>query len=474
MSNDDAAPAADLSRPDARGDGATDHDIVVAGGGMVGALLAALASGAGDAPNPSTRAPLRICVLDEDLPEPFEPGSDPDHDIRVSALSVASRNLFEAVGAWQGVTSRRACPYTDMAVWDGEAGSLLGSGSLFGAGAGSGDGSGAMPRSDGGIAETEFRRPGTTRFSCEDIDTEALGWIVENRVIRLALLERLASLENVRVEAPARLVGYREEAGPEGLLVVTLEDGRELRTRLLVGADGARSTVRRLAGIGIEKVPYAQRALVATVRTAYGQRPVTWQRFMPTGPQAFLPLCGQRGSMVWYHSAEEIARLSALDDASFLSEMTRAFPPELGALTGVVQRASFPIAKAHAESYVAPRVALIGDAAHTVHPLAGQGVNLGMLDAGALAEVLLERHRAGGDVGTRRTLRRYERWRRGENALMIGVLDGFHRAFSPRPAPVRLLRRFALDAADRAGPVKRLVTRRAMGIEGDLPALARR
>ena len=153
--------------------------------------------------------------------------------------------------------------------------------------------------------------------------------------------------------------------------------------------------------------------------------------------------------------------------------MHASFPPELGRLVGVTERASFPIARAHAETYVAPRVALIGDAAHTVHPLAGQGVNLGMLDAGALAQVILEARARGADIGGRRTLRRYERWRRPENAVMVGVLDGFHRAFSPQPAPVRFARRLALDVAERSGPVKRLVTRRAMGVEGDLPRLAR-
>lgn len=452
---DHAPEAGAASRAD--GGGAARYDVVVAGGGMVGALLAA-ALGTGTTAVSGAR-PLKVCVLDEDLPEPFEPGADPAYDIRVSALSVASRNMLRAVGAWEGIVRRRACPYREMAVWDGEA-----------EGHPDGGPSGATPREDGGIAAREFARPGTTRFSCDDIGTEALGWIVENRVMRLALLDRLAALANVEVLAPARLVDCREEA--DGM-AVTLEDGRTLHARLLVGADGARSTVRRLAGIAIEKMPYEQRALVATVDTGYGQRAVTWQRFLPSGPQAFLPLCGSRASLVWYHAADEIARLTGLDDAAFLAELARTFPPELGAITGVAERSGFPIAKAHAERYVESRVALIGDAAHTVHPLAGQGVNLGMLDAGALAEVLLERHAAGGDVGDRRTLRRYERWRRGENALMIGVLDGFHRAFSPQPAPLRLARRLALDVADRAGPVKRLVTRRAMGLEGDLPALAR-
>ena len=307
-------------------------------------------------------------------------------------------------------------------------------------------------------------------------------------MLRLALLERLAEHEHVEVRAPARLAAYRE-TGPGGRsggastggdragggagVAITLEDGSTLHATLLVGADGARSTVRGLAGIDIERAAYDQRALVATVATAYPQRAITWQRFLPTGPQAFLPLCGSRASMVWYHDDAEIRRLSALDDGAFLAAMHEAFPPELGRLEGVTERGSFPIARAHAASYLAPRVALIGDAAHTVHPLAGQGVNLGLLDAGALAEVVLEARARGADIGARRTLRRYERWRRPENAMMVSVLDGFHRAFSPQPAPVRLARRVALDVAERSGPVKRLVARRAMGVGGDLPRLAR-
>ena len=177
--------------------------------------------------------------------------------------------------------------------------------------------------------------------------------------------------------------------------------------------------------------------------------------------------------MVWYHDAEEIARLAALDDEAFARAMEAAFPEELGGIDGVLERASFPIARAHAGGYVTERVALIGDAAHTVHPLAGQGVNLGMLDAAALAEVLWEARAGGRDIGSLRTLRRYERWRRGENAAMIAALDGFHRVFGPQPLPVRALRRAALGVADRAGPLKRVLMRRAMGVEGDLPALAR-
>lgn len=412
--------------------GSERFDVVIAGGGMTGGMLAAALAEAGE---------LSVCVLERARPEPFPPGSSPEHDIRVSALSIATKRMFERVGAWDGVRSRRACPYRRMLVWDGE------------------------PGPD--EAPTSRWR---TRFDAAEIGAEALGHIVENRVVQLALLERLERAPRVTLRCPARLASFRVE---RDAVAIELEGGERLSARLLVGADGANSAVRARAGIAHEREPYDQHALVATIRTALPQRDVTWQRFVPSGPQAFLPLSGPHASMVWYHEADEIARLVALDDEAFAREMESAFPTELGGVDAVLERASFPIAKAHAARYVGERVALIGDAAHTVHPLAGQGVNLGMLDAAALAEVLGEAGRRGRDIGRERTLARYERWRRGENALMIAALDGFHRVFGPQPAPLALARRAALGIADRTGPVKRLVMRRAMGTAGDLPALAR-
>jgi len=420
----------------------SEFDVIVAGGGMVGSLLAAaLASpGAGpesDGQRDSSGPALKVCVLEAAEPEPFEPGSSPDYDIRVSALSVASERMFRHVGAWDGVLRRRAAPFERMRVWDGSA----------------------------------DEREGTT-FEAADVGVEALGHIVENRVIQLALLERLRELPGITLACPATL--ERHVLAPRGDHVeVTLSDGRTLRTALLVGADGPRSTVRRQAGIECPREPYDQRAMVATVRTALPQQVITWQRFMPTGPQAMLPLCGSQASLVWYHSDEEIERLSALEDSAFLDELHRAFPAALGTIEHVHQRSSFPIAKAHAERYIASRIALIGDAAHTVHPLAGQGVNLGMLDAGALAQIIRQERGLGRDIGSSRVLRGYERWRRPENALMVEILDGFHRAFQPMAPPLQRVRALALDIADRAGPAKHLVSRYAMGLAGDLPLIAR-
>jgi len=416
-------------------------DVIVVGGGMVGSLLAAAlatgSAGAGSATNAGAPEAPSVCVLEAAEPSPFEPGSAPDYDIRVSALSVASERMFRHVGAWDGVMRRRAAPFARMRVWDG-----------------------CADEQDG------------TTFEAADVGVEALGHIVENRVIQLALLERLRELPGVTLACPATLAGYTLE--PTGDRVqVTLHDGRTLYAGLLVGADGARSTVRRLAGIDCPREPYDQRAMVATVRTELPQQAITWQRFMPAGPQAMLPLVGSNASLVWYHGDEEVERLSELDEAAFLAELHAAFPAVLGRIEHVHERSSFPIAKAHAERYIAPRVALIGDAAHTVHPLAGQGVNLGMLDAGALAQTLHAARARGRDIGASRTLRAYERWRRPENALMVEVLDGFHRAFQPQPSPLQRVRALALDLADRAGPIKHLVSRHAMGLGGDLPRIAK-
>lgn len=407
----------------------TDYDVVIVGGGMVGSMLAAALSET----HPAGTS-LRVAVLEASAAEPFTPGTQPPYDIRVSALSIATQRLFENVGAWQGVMDRRACPYREMLVWDGEA-------------------------------------DGRTHFKAEDINAPELGHIVENRVIQLALQDCLQVADNIDYLCPANLVGMSQT--PVSIECDLGTDHPPITTRLLIGADGARSTVRELAGIAMDRQAYPQHALVATIDTEKPQQDITWQRFEPTGPQAMLPLCGNRASMVWYHTAEDVKRLRELSDDEFLRAMEGAFPSELGSIEKIHERASFPIAKAHAMNYIGERIALIGDAAHTVHPLAGQGVNLGMLDAGALAQLISEAATAGDDVGNRRLLRRYERWRRGENTVMISVLDGFYHAFKPQPEPVKHMRSAALNVADRAGPLKKFVMRYAMGTAGQLPVLAR-
>ena len=387
---------------------------------MVGSMLAAAVAPSG----------LNVVVLENKLPAAFD--SESPYDLRVSALSIASENMLTATGAWQHILQMRSAAFQRMKVWDGEAG-------------------------------------GSTTFDSTDVGHTHLGTIVENRIIQLALHRALESSPSVSIRAPSSVTDIDVASDH---VRVFLDDGEVLTTKLLVGADGARSTVRQLSGIESVTKNYPQHALVASVNTRSSQQDITWQRFMPSGPQALLPLQGPRASMVWYHSSDEIERLLALDDTSFLDEMQQAFPLEDDELLSVAGRASFPLVCAHAEHYVQSRLALVGDAAHSVHPLAGQGVNMGLLDAATLADGLKRAHESGRDIGSLSVLRPYERVRRGENAAMIKILDGFYEAFKPQPAVVKTVRSGLLDSAQRLQPVRKLLMQHAMGIRGDLPDLA--
>lgn len=399
-----------------------DYDLVIAGGGMVGSTLACALSD----------ADLKIALLESAPLERIRPGEETD--LRVSAVNRASQRIFAAVGAWSGMTAWRVSPFRDMRVWDA-----------------------------GGF--------GQIHFDSATIGEPLLGWIIENRVIQYALLERARQLPAVDLLCPAALeTAWSEDVGGWR---VRLTDGREFTTRLLVGADGAQSKVRELAEIDTRGWSYHQKALVANVRTAEPHQETAWQRFLPTGPLAFLPLHDGRCSIVWSTTPEQADQLLALDEHVFARTLTEAFERRLGEIVQVGPRGAFPLRLQHARAYVKPGLALIGDAAHVVHPLAGQGVNLGLLDAATLAEVLLDGLAAGHEVGALRVLRRYERWRKSDNLPMLGIMDGFKRLFGNSLPPVRLLRNLGLNLTDATGPLKNAMARRAMGLEGDLPKLAR-
>ena len=401
----------------------TDYDLIIAGGGMVGSALACALG----------QADLRIALLEGAPLDRIRPGADLDS--RVSAISRASQRIFAAVGAWDGMTAWRVSPFRDMRVWD-----ATGLGSIH--------------------------------FDSADLGEPLLGWIIENRVIQYALLERARPLPAVELLCPVAL--ETAQVLENGRWWVQLSDGREFTTRLLVGADGASSKVRQLAGIATRGWGYDQHAVVANVRSAEPHQETAWQRFLPTGPLAFLPLHDGRCSIVWATTPEQADALLALNEGEFGEALAAAFDLRLGAIIKVGPRAAFPLRLQHADAYVKPGIALIGDAAHVVHPLAGQGVNLGLLDAATLAEVLLDAVAAGhDDIGSFKVLRRYERWRKGDNLLMLGVMDGFKRLFGNPLPPVRLLRNIGLNLTNAAGPLKNLIARRAMGLEGDLPRLAR-
>lgn len=394
-------------------------DVIIVGGGMVGAALACSLG----------NSTLQVAVIENAPPPAFSP--EQPHDLRVSALSMASKAILETVGAWQGIEQRRLCPFRRMRVWEAA---------------------------------------GDTEFCSEDINYPQLGYIVENRVIQLALLERLAAFDNISLVSPASI--HKIEYVPGRLSLITLNDESVLTANLLVAADGGNSRVRQAVNLGVTSWDYQQHALVMYVETEYGQQDITWQRFLPSGPQAFLPLPGSYGSLVWYNSPDEIRRLQALPLDVLQGELMAAFPPELGQVK-VLATASFPLKRQHAQAYVKPGVALVGDAAHMINPLAGQGVNIGFLDAAALGEVLVEASQQSLDPGDLKVLRRYEHMRRTENLKMMTVMDAFYHVFSNEILPVKILRNLSLGLAERLSPAKHKVMRMAMGIDGDLPKLAR-
>lgn len=395
-------------------------DVIIVGGGMVGAAVACSLGGSS----------LQLAVIENAPPHAFSP--DQPHDLRVSALSVASQKILETVGAWQGIEDRRVCPFRRMRVWE---------------------------------------TAGDTEFCSDDINYPQLGHIVENRVIQLALLERLADFDNISLISPAVINKIDYALGK--LTEITLEDGRKLSTKILVAADGGQSRVRQSTGLGVTSWDYKQHALVIYIETEYGQQDITWQRFVPTGPQAFLPLTGHYGSIVWYHSPDEVARLKALAPDELKSELMAAFPDALGQVKSVLATASFPLKRQHAQAYVKPGVVLVGDAAHMINPLAGQGVNIGLLDAAALGEVLVDAIKQGLDPSDLKVLKRYEKMRRNENLKMMTVMDVFYQVFSNEILPIKVLRNLGLGLAERILPAKNKVMRSAMGLEGKLPKLAR-
>ncbi len=396
-----------------------EFDVVIVGGGMVGAAVACCLGG----------SDLKVAVIEAQVPDAFS--TEQAHDLRVSALSIASKKILEAVGAWQGVTSRRCCPFKRMRVWEDA---------------------------------------GDTTFNSDDIRYPELGYIVENRITQLALLDRLPHFDNVQLLMPQTIskISYDGQSSE-----IQLAEGLTLHAKLLVAADGGQSRVRQAVGLGVTSWDYNQHAMVIYIETAYPQQDITWQRFVPTGPQAFLPLTGNYGSIVWYHSPDEVRRLQALSAEQLKAELVAAFPDCLGEVKQVLGVASFPLKRQHAQHYVKPGVALVGDAAHMINPLAGQGVNIGLLDAAALAEVLIQAQSQGKNIADLGVLQRYENLRRNENLKMMTLMDVFYRFFSNDILPVKFLRNIGLGLAQRIAPARKQVMKAAMGLEGNLPKLAR-
>lgn len=391
------------------------YDIVIVGGGMVGSALAcALGESA-----------LKIAVIEGRKPD-FDWPED-NYDIRVSAITRASQRLFEKLAVWEAIRAQRVSPYNEMYVWDA-----------------TGDGS--------------------IHFDCADIGEPNLGHIIENRVISKALTERTEQFDNIDLFCPAtphRLLLHMDHAQLE------LDDGIIIESGLLVGADGGNSWVRQQAGIQVDTRTYNQQALVTTVKTELYHQDTAWQRFLPTGPLAFLPLTDGYSSIVWSTTPEQANELLELDDAEFKATLADAFEHQLGEITEVGPRAAFPLKGQHAKHYVKPHLALVGDAAHTIHPLAGQGVNLGFADIIQLAQVILEDNNNRKATGSYKSLRRYERARRGDNLMMLESMGAFKNLFSNDSPALSQLRNVGLNITDKLVPAKQLFMRHAMGLNNE-------
>lgn len=400
-----------------------DFDVVVIGGGMVGLAVAALLS------RDERLSGWRIAVVE---PAAAHRPTDGLVDLRVSALSRASQRILGAAGAWPAIEPY-ACPYERMVVWD---------------------------------AASACDARDALRFDAAETGEPDLGHIAENIRVQWALAEAPALRGVTQLRAGLGALEFDAESAK-----VSLSDGRRIAAGLVIGADGGPSKVRELCGIGRSGWTYGQTAVVAHLQTERSHARTAWQRFLPEGPIAFLPLRDGRVSLVWTTTPAAAAALQAAEPADFSRQVTDASDRVLGVATLDSGRAGFPLALWHSREYVRPRLALVGDAAHTIHPLAGQGVNLGFLDAASLVQVLGEAVDAGADPTGLRTLRRYARWRRAENSLLLGTTDTLNRLFAERSVGIAAARRLGLALVGSQPLARRLLVRRALGLTGDLPAV---
>ncbi len=412
------------------------YDIVIAGAGLTGAAFALAAAQGG----------LKVVMVD---PQPFSAQMAPTFDGRSTAVAFSTFRMLDALGL--GETLRpHACRMDHILVTDG--------------------------RRPG--AASRKASPAFLRFDADEIGGrtggEPLGYMVENRRIRVALAEAVTRA-GIEVRAPATVARVETDVGKA---TVTLADGSTLIAPLVVGAEGRGSTVRRAAGIETVGWGYGQSGVVATVRLGRDHGNVAHEYFLPSGPFAILPLTDQRASLVWTETTRRGEALRGASDEAFHAHLMRRFgeflaTPEQSSATVEGPRFVYPLALSLAEKLVAPRIALIGDAAHGVHPVAGQGLNMGLKDAAALAEVLAEAARLGEDLGAETVLERYARWRRFDNAALAAGFDTFVRLFSNDIAPVRLARDLGMAAVNRIGPLRRAFMQEAGGATGDLPRLLR-
>lgn len=402
---------------------AREFDILVVGGGMTGSALALGLS----------RQGWQVGLIEGSecqslLQTPVPATSVADFEPRVSAISAASQRLLADLGAWQAVAAERHCPYQKMTVWDG-------------------DGTGRI------------------HFDAAELQAPELGTIVENRTLVRALFQALGD-STVKLIDGVKVTGWWQDGAQRG---IELADGERHGARLVVAADGANSRLRQWVGLPVREWDYDQQAIVCTVQTTQSHRFTAWQRFSPAGPLAFLPLQTESGaeqfcSIVWSQDTEEARRLMALADAEFSAELEQAIERELGAVQAISRRYAFPLRQRHAKDYIATGFALVGDAAHTIHPLAGQGANLGFADVKALLDELARAREVGLSPDQDLVLARYQRRRKAENLAMMAAMEGFKQLFSRDELPLRWLRNTGMRWLDGLGPVKHRLAAEAMGL----------
>ena len=399
----------------------TDFNIVIVGGGAVGSAAACLMA---QIVNNSDKQ-LKIAVVEAQLPPTFDPNQV---DPRVAAVTEKTRLIFEQIGIWQKVVDKRACAYKAMNVWDAEG-------------------------------------TGRITFDCQQVQQPNLGHIVENSALVSTLMEHIQHQSNIELFCPANIVNYRLQ---QNGITLTLDNHAELSAQLLIAADGANSMVREHFQFATKQWDYGQHAIVTTITTENSNQLTAWQRFMPTGPLALLPLddidSAHCCSIVWSQDSQEAERLMALDDKAFCKELSRASEHCLGEVLNIEKRFLIPLRQSHATDYVMPRVALIGDAAHSIHPLAGQGANLGFSDAQVLATEIAKAHARDLDLGDIIVLKRYQRLRKPENLATMAAMEGFKRLFGAQNSTLRLVRNYGLSAINGLGAIKNKLIKQAMGL----------
>jgi len=399
------------------------YDVIIVGGGMTGLALACMLA---------QKTSLSIVILESQSHS--HPWSASRYSHRVSAITLSSKRIFESLGVWDSIRNKRVGPFAQIDVWDA-------------------------------VLHSEIV------FESKEIAEPFLGYIIENTVIQSTLEEKIRQYSQVELISSVKLTRFIEH---EHAIELVADDKRVFMAKLVVAADGANSWLRSQAQIDLERFDYAEEAIVATVHTALPHQAVARQVFLETGPLAFLPLADTYvSSIVWSLPVKEAARLMALDEDHFQHVLARAFQHRLGDIVRIEQRYAFPLYKQIAASYVKSHVVLVGDAAHSVHPLAGQGVNMGLLDAASFTDIMVEAIENHRDITNVMCLRRYERWRKADNFAMLTGIDAIKNVFASNKKSIKTMRFMGLTATNRMTWIKNIFTRHAVGDRAGLPSMAR-